>query len=382
MPINARRNELAAALLHAWAAGDGPPTGWSAADTALVWPLLASHGIEASVGASLPPSLLDEPQRQAIRASRERTAVLLMELERVLPNVRAAGCDPVVLKGAALALAAYPDPLQRWFVDLDLLVDRSEVEAVCAALEGVGYQPFRSREDWAYYDAHHLHRILIGPGRSVIEVHWALTLPVSAYRHDATGVMQRGRTAVLGQTTCRVASPADQVIHAAYQHIADGFVDLRRAVDHAHLVRSMTSDDWQVVARLAREGGLERPLSYVLHFMKLMADVQTPWVPQPEQPLGPLSERLLGNLDVPRGCFERRSGQLPDYDHFLHLILLPTWQLRLRDLVRLLTGQGAYQGPGHPHGGLARAPRRLRAGLAHLKNLGGVTLRSLGAISD
>ncbi|HPF71961.1 MAG TPA: nucleotidyltransferase family protein, partial [Candidatus Krumholzibacteria bacterium] len=360
MPSDSRRHLLVLSLLREWAGTAAAPHAWTADEAAAVWPLLQAHGVEALLGASLPPDLLEPAMRGAVAASRERTALLLMELERLLPVVRAAGCDPLVLKGAGLALAVYPDPLSRWFVDLDLLVAPDEVEGVCEALIGHGYKPFRSRADWEYYDAHHLHRILVGPARSVVEVHWALTLPISAYHHDAAGVRGRGRPAAAGAQACRVAAPADQLIHSAYQHIADGFVDLRRAADYVMLVRTMTPADWDQAYRLAREGGVTRPLSFVLHVMKFMTGVAAPDGLAPAQPLGPLAWRFLDNLDVPGGLIDRRARHRQDYDQILHLILLPTLALRMRDTARLLAGHGAYPAAAHGHGPLGQAPRRLR----------------------
>ena len=252
MPTHRQRNELLRALIRQWS-GAEPATGdWSRAEVDLMWPALMAQHAEVPLGAFLPPAALTGAQREAVTASRERTACLLLELERILPTVRGTGCEPVVLKGAALALEAYSEPTDRWFVDLDLLVPLDTVEAVCDRLLAVGYRPFHGRASWAYYDQHHVHRILIGPAGSVVEVHWALTAPASSYHYDPQGVRDRARTATIGRGTCLVASPADQVVHAVYQHLANGFVDLRRVLDLARLGPRMTSADWRETGRRGR----------------------------------------------------------------------------------------------------------------------------------
>ena len=382
MPTQRQRNELLQTLVRQWAGTDTDAPAWTPATIEQVWPVLAAQRVEATIGAFLPRKLLSSAQVAAIATSRERTAFLLMELERILPAVRAADCDPLLLKGGGLALAVYKDPLSRWFVDLDLLVPPDRVAAVCAQLETVGYRPFRGRADWAYYDHHHLHRILIGPAGSVVEVHWALTLPSSAYRYDADGVRARARSVPLGRGSCLVAAPADQVIHAVYQHIADGFVDLRRVLDLVRLVPQMRPQDWREVAELAAGSDLERALVFWLHVMKQITGMALPELPPPRRPLGPLAWRLLNNLDVPNGCLERRGTRVPAYDQFIHLVLLPTLPLRLRDFGRLAVCSRAYSlQADHRFGGVTTLPRRLRLGASNLRQIFRVTLAGLGAIS-
>lgn len=381
MPTNRQRDELLRALVRRWA-GTEPARSWSSRDADLLWPALAEHRVEATLGAVLLASLPDEAHQAAVAAGRERTACLLLELERILPAVRTAGCEPVLLKGAGLALAAYADPHERWFVDLDLLVPPEHVTAVCAVLESRGYRPFRSRNDWAYYDRHHLHRILVGPAGAVVEVHWAVTVPSSAYRYDAQGLRDRAREAPLGRGRCRVAAPADQVVHALYQHIADGFVDLRRVLDLVLLARAMGPAEWDDAHQLIRAAGMDRAYELLLHAMKSIVGLSLPALPAPRRPLGPVAWRLLGTLDVPTGCLNRRSARVPAYNVFLHLVLLPTLRYRLRELGRLTASSQAYDGRRDgTRGGPLAALARIRTGLGNLRALGRVALAALGAVS-
>ncbi|MFO7608446.1 MAG: nucleotidyltransferase family protein [Candidatus Krumholzibacteriia bacterium] len=381
MPSNRQRDELLRALVRQWA-GTGPVRSWSPPDADLVWPALAEHRVEATLGAVLPASLRDQARQAAIAAGRARMACLLLELERILPAVRAAGDEPLILKGAGLALVAYTDPHERWSVDLDLLVAPEHVDAACANLEAAGYRPFRGRADWSYYDRHHLHRILVGPAGAVVELHWALTLPSSAYHYEAQGLRDRAREAPLGRETCRVAAPADQVVHALYQHIADGFVDLRRVLDLILLARTMTPADWDQVHALIREGRLERAYELWLHVMKSIAGVDLPPVPDPHRPLGPVAWRLLGTLDVATGCLNRRTARVPAYDQFLHLVLLPSVSLRLRDLGRLAVSSRIYRkGGAHTEAWPTSLLTKARLGFWNMRQLTRVTLAALGVIS-
>ena len=379
MPTTSQRNDLLRSLIRQWSGTEPVRRTWSRAEVDLVWPALAAQHAEVPLGAFLPAAALTDAHRAAIAASRERTACLLLELDRILPMVRAAGCEPVVLKGAALALTAYAEPTDRWFIDLDLLVAPELVEPVCARLLASGYRPFQGRQSWAYYDRHHVHRILIGPAGSVVEVHWALTVPGSAYHHDPRGVLARARSVGFGSGTCLVASPADQVVHGLYQHLANGFVDLRRALDVVRLHPRMTGRDWQETAAVAADAGLDRALAFWLHIVKQLTGVAAPELPPPARPLGGLTWRMLENLDVADGCLERRARSVPVYDQFLHQVLLPSNTRRLRDLARMAFSTGSYGiQAGHRTGPATNWPRRLRVGLPKLGQFARIALVALG----
>lgn len=382
MSTHGRRNELLRTLIHQWTGAGPAARTWTQAEVDLVWPALEAHHTEVPLGPVLPASRLTAAHREAMAASRERTSCLLLELERILPAVRATGCEPVVLKGAGLALTAYAEPTDRWFVDLDLLVPLDRVEAVCEGLLACGYHPYHGRASWAYYDAHHVHRILIGPVGSVVEVHWALTVPASAYHYDPQGVRARSRRVAFGGGTCLVAAPADQVVHAVYQHLANGFVDLRRALDLACQSRRMTAQDWQEVANIAAETGLERALEFWLHVMKQLTGTRIPALPPPARPLGTLAWRMLENLDVANGCLERRASRVPVYGQFLHQVLLTTHRKRLRDLWRMSVSSGSYGiQAGHANRTAPAWSQRLRQGLPKLGQMAGIGLIALGVRS-
>lgn len=64
----------------------------------------------------------------------ERTLLVVTEA------LESAGVDPVVLKGPAFAHTFYPDPSQRPFGDLDLLVRTRDWRRACAVLAELGYE--------------------------------------------------------------------------------------------------------------------------------------------------------------------------------------------------------------------------------------------------
>jgi hypothetical protein len=339
---------------------------------------LRNHHLESALVPHLPAALRSEELEADRTVARGRTAWLLLELERVVPPLARAGCRPVVLKGAALAVAHYPDPLDRWFVDLDLLVPRGQVVDACAVLADLGYVPLDGERYESYYDRHHLHRVMVGPSRAVVEIHWDLTIPGSVYDHDPDGVQERAVTVPLGRSTCRVASPADQVIHGVYQHVVDGFGDPRRLLDLAHLVPHLDADGWARVEALAVAGRLQRALGLWLGMARELVGLETPPLAATGA-LGHHARRLLANLDVAEGLLSFRAQRTPGYARFLHLVLVPGWRRRLAETVRLvLPGDFHLMDAGHDPAAPDNRVRRAAMGLRNARNLSRVLLRALG----
>ena len=114
-------------LIRTWLAGDivagAPPDGL---DWDRLLALLSDHHVVTVLGPLLLAGPLPARHRDAlageVRDAGLRTAVMLLELERILPALEAADCRPLLLKGAALAIDVYPAPEQRWFLDVDVLV--------------------------------------------------------------------------------------------------------------------------------------------------------------------------------------------------------------------------------------------------------------------
>ena len=362
-------------LLHRHIAG-GPPV--AAPMPPRIADMLSNYHLESALLPLVPASARTPEMDDDRTDARHRTAWLLMELERILPPLERAGCSPVVLKGAALAVAHYPDPLDRWFVDTDLLVHRDQVDAACIAMADLGYAPLEGDRYESYYDRHHLHRVMVGPSHAVVEIHWDLTVPSSVYNHDPQGVSERAVTVPLGRATCRVASPADQVLHGVSQLVVDGFNDPRRVLDLAHLAPVLDEEGWALVEELAVAGGLQRALGLWLEVAGDLGGVETPPLTTTGD-LGHHAHRLLANLDVPGGMLAFRAQRTAGYARFIHLVLVSGWPTRLREILRLiLPGELHLMDAGHDPQAPDSRSRRTAMGLINARNLSRILLEALG----
>jgi hypothetical protein len=364
-----------AALVRAWRRGDDAPLPLPAGVAGEnVWDLLAAHRVEAALGPLLPPAARPPGADAQLAAARERTGAMLLECARLWPSLQREARRPVLLKGAALAQTVYPQPWQRWFVDLDVLVERDEVDQVCAALADKGYRP-RAPERDALYDRHHFHRILTGRQGLCVEVHWALTLPGSAYALDAVGVAARSVEIAAGDLAVAVPTPVDHVLHAVYQNIADGYRDLRRVLDLTLLLRRLDEGAWAELRDRAAAGGLDRALGITLHVVKSIVG-QGPGLEGLDDALsglGATGRRLAAGLDPAGACLQRRGARDRAYTHLLHLLATPPGAARRRELLRTIPFQRDPLVPAADHAAKPRPVALAGRAVEHARFLGRLT---------
>ena len=138
-------------------------------------PLLAAaerHGVAALLAARLadaPPS----PFVDRLRESARRDAVWELGHRRALldalSSLAAAGVEPVLFKGTALAYSLYPNPVLRARGDTDLIVPQHERERVTAALQGCGFSPAVARPSYQTGFARPSPE-----GSQLLDVHWQI----------------------------------------------------------------------------------------------------------------------------------------------------------------------------------------------------------------
>lgn len=102
------------------------------------------HGVAALLQWRLREATgLPDEARSGLRARAVQAAAVELarraELARVLALLHGRGIEPVLLKGAALAHALYPEPHLRPCVDVDFMVAPAQRRAVAAALRAEGY---------------------------------------------------------------------------------------------------------------------------------------------------------------------------------------------------------------------------------------------------
>ncbi len=157
----------------------------------------------------------------------------LLRLESALEHLGA-----VVLKGAVLAHAAYPDPLLRPFTDLDLLVSGDQVTHAIAILATYGYQRTRPEPAPGYDGRVGKALTLQHPGGVVIDLHRTLAAGNAGEGIDVPELLAGRRQVRVGSHSVPAPSWEAHLIECAlHAVVGDGLarpLSLRDIAEVAH----------------------------------------------------------------------------------------------------------------------------------------------------
>jgi len=223
-----------------------------------------------------PRPALDESLLALLPPLRRRTAIRLMERDRVLAALADRDLHPVILKGAALCTTVYRELVEREFGDIDLLLGRREIDDAVEAVLAAGYEFWLPEARQAFL-AHHFHFRLVHPQGFVIELHWGLTRPRAAFRLYPESFMDECIT-VEGRdgAPLRVPGREHQLLHAVSQSARGGFNRFVRLVDVDRIVRASPDLDWAHVRWEAERGGLRYPLALSLQLARRLLGTPVP----------------------------------------------------------------------------------------------------------
>jgi len=144
----------------------------SVADSDELLAAVERHGVAALLAVRLadaPPSPFLDRLRDSARGDAVWELGHRRDLRDALSSLAAAGVEPVLFKGTALAYSLYPNPVLRTRGDTDLIVPRHERERVTAVLQGCGFSP---AEATASYQTSFARRD--AEGVQGLDVHWQI----------------------------------------------------------------------------------------------------------------------------------------------------------------------------------------------------------------
>ncbi len=172
-------------------------------------------------------------------------------LHRTLHALQAAGLEPIVLKGAALAYTAYPQPAHRTFSDIDLLLPGEQPGVASRVLREIGFWTSPNDPE----PSHHIRPHYAEPGGLGIELHHELLPRPHPYTIELTELQARARTTEIAGLESRVLAPSDALLlaclHLSYSHRYQWF-PLRGLVDIlAMTTRWGTALNWHTFVETA-----------------------------------------------------------------------------------------------------------------------------------
>ncbi len=263
-------------------------------------------------------------------------------LRQLAAALQQAGVTAVLLKGAALALTVYPQPIWRTMADLDLWVQGEEMAAAVTAVADLGFvvreQTARPlalqqlnqgelqmhRSDWA---------------QGMVELHWSPFLGWWLRRVanvDQTAVWARKeklKAPMLAGAFYQMA-PEDMVIHLALHTAVNHQLSMKalQALLDVALVAQACAVSWPVVAQRAKQWRVATAVYLVLSLLQQLIGVDG--VEEALRILRPsrLRRWLLTRIVSPQSLLDGHDVR-ESWQRYLLLLLLVD---RPRDMLHLL----------------------------------------------
>ena len=200
-----------------------------------------------------------EELRHEERVEAIRDTLRVRELLRVVAALDAAGCEPVVFKGAALALTHYEESWRRPRLDSDVIVDPGSRARAASTLATLGYaRPPMTAGRYVMHQEMHVRPDPI-VGEHVIDLHWKLANPnLLAGLPGHAELRARASSILVPEGTVHAASPADALViacvHRAAHHAASD--ELLWLYDIYLVASRLTVTEWSRVADIVRRAGV------------------------------------------------------------------------------------------------------------------------------
>ncbi len=242
-----------------------------------------------------------EAARTQARAQADAVRREVAYIDRALAG---SGVPIVLLKGAAYLVAGLRAASGRIFSDVDILVPRSALARVEAALMLHGWASAKTTAyDQRYYRRwmHELPPLRHITRQTVLDVHHAI-LPITARLKPDSAKLWTAARPVAGEPRLRILAPVDMVLHSATHLFCNEDVGngLRDLADLDSLLRDFAheSDFWPALTARAAELDLTRPLYYALRYVTPIFDTPVPPEVLREAEIGRPSPALRGLMDA------------------------------------------------------------------------------------
>jgi len=228
--------------------------------------------VQACDGWNSLPGRVRQHMRGAIHVANRQIRAVRWEVHKVHEALKPLDIPVVLLKGAAYVMADLPPSRGRLFGDIDLLVQRQQLNAVEMRLLVHGWHgTHRDPYDQRYYREwmHEIPPVTHISRGSTLDVHHNI-LPLTARLKPQAKDLFKDIVPIRGYVNLYRLGDADLVLHSATHlfHEGEWGHGLRDLVDLDALLRHFGSDStfWQNLAERAQILNLLEPLRYALYF--------------------------------------------------------------------------------------------------------------------
>jgi hypothetical protein len=239
--------------------------------------------------------------------SQARNMKVYAELQTVLSALTLEGLSVVVLKGAALAELVYRHIGLRTMADVDLLVEKKDLDKAGAIIERLGFLSYEGYRDKQWYREHHHHMVpyVSSDGWMTIEIHWHIIERTALIDMPIDQLWARAQPVRIASVPCLALSTEHMLLHVAL-HLSspNRFLgQLRGLYDVAELLRRFGHElNWEELLRMA---ALADARKYLYVVLCLVRDALGSAVPvevlrqlRREISLLPLEERVVKHIGL------------------------------------------------------------------------------------
>ena len=207
-----------------------------------------------------------------------RNTVLTAELCRLISRFAGSGIDAIPYKGPVLALFAYGNVALRRFVDLDVIVKKSDVLKAREILLAEGYVPSKSlslgQQELLLRTQHNM-QFSRDNHRLIIELHWEVAPHLFASTIDSDEIWNNLTTVDLNGTAVKTLSAADLLFSLSVHGSRHLWERLGWICDLAELL-ARHSFDWPALLKRALEADIDRMFLLGLYLAEELLDAPLP----------------------------------------------------------------------------------------------------------
>jgi len=208
--------------------------------------------------------------RKAYHSNMFKNERYYRELSEVLKQLKRAGMDVIVLKGAYLAKTVYQFEALRVIGDIDLLVKKADLAQAEKILFSMGYGPTeRPSIEAQCVKSHHL-IIFEKKGAISIEIHWTLSPPVLPFNITVDMLWEQARPFTVADIEVLSLSPEDLLFHlcfhTAYMNTLFGIRFLNDINNTIHCYQNKI--DWELLFERATQWKAVNPVYIALYLAK------------------------------------------------------------------------------------------------------------------
>lgn len=259
--------------------------------------------------AGILPEVHEKPKshlESALTIARRQTQAVHWEVDRIALALKTIATPIVLLKGAAYIVRDLPAAQGRLFSDVDILVEKSQLEAVELALKIHGWiTTHHDAYDQRYYRQwmHELPPLRHLKRESTLDVHHTILPATARYHPDPRKLLDHAENVEGYSAQIKTLAPLDMVLHSATHLFHEGELHhgLRDLFDLDSLLRHFETrvpNFWEALVARAAEMDLLRPLYYALRYTRRVLATPIPASTFNDLKLPPPSRLKLVGMDA------------------------------------------------------------------------------------